>query len=64
MKARGTGDIVSGVVNLPHGWATANVNLLTTETPGDPISGVPLLKSIPCRLRKSHFDIASYEERC
>ena len=52
IKAHITEDILPGVVNLPHGWAEANVNLLTTCRPGDPISGAPLLKSSSCRIRK------------
>ena len=52
IKARVTEDILPGVVNLPHGWAEANVNLLTTCRPGDPIPGAPLLKSSFCRIRK------------
>jgi formate dehydrogenase (coenzyme F420) alpha subunit len=52
MKVHVTKDILPGVVNLPHGWAEANVNLLTTERPGDPISGAPLLKSIRCLIRR------------
>lgn len=52
IKAHITEDIIPGVINLPHGWAEANVNLLTTCRPGDPISGAPLLKSSFCRIRK------------
>ncbi|PIU55228.1 MAG: molybdopterin oxidoreductase [Chloroflexi bacterium CG07_land_8_20_14_0_80_51_10] len=52
-KARVTDDIVANVVNIPHGWADANVNLLTSEAPGDPVSGVPMLKAVLCRVRKS-----------
>ncbi len=52
IKVHVTEDILPGVINLPHGWAEANVNLLTTCRPGDPISGAPLLKSSFCRIRK------------
>jgi anaerobic selenocysteine-containing dehydrogenase len=52
LKAKVTPDILPGVVSLQHGWAEANVNLLTTYQPLDPISGYPALKTIPCRVRK------------
>jgi anaerobic selenocysteine-containing dehydrogenase len=52
IKAFVTEDILPCVVNLPHGWAQANVNLITTGKPGDPISGAPLLKSSYCRIQK------------
>lgn len=55
IKACVTEDIIPGVVNLPHGWVEANVNLLTTMKPGDPISGAPLLKSSSCRIRKTEI---------
>lgn len=60
IKACVTEDIIPGVVNLPHGWVEANVNLLTTMKPGDPISGAPLLKSSSCRIRKTEirFDLS------
>lgn len=46
IKAEVTADIVAGVVNIPHGWAEANVNLLTDEQPADPIAGNPPLKAL------------------
>jgi anaerobic selenocysteine-containing dehydrogenase len=52
LKAKVTPDILPGVVSLQHGWAEANVNLLTTYQPFDPISGYPAFKTIPCRVRK------------
>lgn len=52
LKAKVTPDILPGVVSLQHGWAEANVNLLTTYQPYDPISGYPAFKTIPCRVRK------------
>ncbi|MBI2934164.1 MAG: molybdopterin-dependent oxidoreductase [Chloroflexi bacterium] len=41
-----------GVVQMSHGWSEANVNLLTSLRPGDPITGNPELKALLCRLRK------------
>jgi anaerobic selenocysteine-containing dehydrogenase len=52
LKARVTPDILPEVVSLQHGWAKANVNLLTTYQPYDPISGYPAFKTVPCRVRK------------
>jgi anaerobic selenocysteine-containing dehydrogenase len=52
LKAKVTPDILPGVVSLQHGWAEANVNLLTSYQPYDPISGYPAFKTTPCRVRK------------
>ena len=52
IKARLTPDIALKVVNIPHGWEQANVNILTFAKPGDPISGVPNLKAMLCRVKK------------
>jgi anaerobic selenocysteine-containing dehydrogenase len=52
LKARPTPDILPGVLSLQHGWAEANVNLLTSYQPLDPISGYPALKNVLCRVRK------------
>lgn len=45
-------DIIEKVVNVLHGWSEANVNLLTDMKPCDPVSGVPLYKSMLCRIKK------------
>jgi anaerobic selenocysteine-containing dehydrogenase len=52
LKARVTPGILPGVISLQHGWAGANVNLLTAYQPFDPISGYPALRTVPCRVRK------------
>ena len=52
LKARVTEDILRGVVSIPHGWDEANVNILTDETPVDPVSGKAALKSLLCKVRK------------
>ncbi|MEE8473337.1 MAG: molybdopterin-dependent oxidoreductase [Dehalococcoidia bacterium] len=52
LKAKVTPDIIAGVVSVPHGWAEANVNLLTDEAPADPIAGNPALKALLCRVSK------------
>ncbi len=52
IKASVTEDIIPGLVSIPHGWAQANVNELTSELGGDPISGIPSLKAGLCNIRK------------
>jgi len=47
-----TEDIVPGVVSIPHGWANANVNLLTDYTPVEPISGHPA-GTLLCKIRRT-----------
>jgi anaerobic selenocysteine-containing dehydrogenase len=53
IKAKVTEDIVPGVVAIPHGWAQANANILTDESPADPITGYPSLKALLCRIGKT-----------
>ena len=45
-------DIAEGVISIPHGWAKANVNLLTDLDLRDPISGYPEDKGLLCRVTK------------
>ena len=52
IKAKVTEDILPNVVNVPHGWSQANVNILTDNTPADPISGYPVLKGLLCRVMR------------
>jgi anaerobic selenocysteine-containing dehydrogenase len=52
LPARVTPDIHPQVLSIQHGWEEANVNLLTAYEPHDPISGYPVFKAIPCRVRK------------
>ena len=47
-----TSEIVPGFFQITHGWKEANVNLITPDAINDPISGFPLLKSIPVRIEK------------
>jgi anaerobic selenocysteine-containing dehydrogenase len=54
VKALVTGDILEGVVSIPHGWAgEANVNLLTDVHCREPIMGYPQMKSQLCSIRKA-----------
>ena len=52
IKAKVTEDIGPGVVHIPHGWAMANVNLLTDDTRVEPICGYAALKSFLCKISK------------
>jgi anaerobic selenocysteine-containing dehydrogenase len=54
VKALVTGDMMEGVVSIPHGWpGNANVNLLTDVHCREPIMGYPQMKSQLCRIRKA-----------
>ena len=52
MKVNVTDAILPGVINIPHGWEEANVNVLTNNTPADQITGYPALKGLLCSVRK------------
>jgi len=52
IKASVTEDIAPNVISIPHGWQEANVNILTDNTPADPVSGYPVLKGLLCRITK------------
>ncbi|MGQ9546840.1 MAG: molybdopterin-containing oxidoreductase family protein [Dehalococcoidia bacterium] len=52
IKARVFEDIMPGVVCISHGWDEANVNILTSQEPADPIIGYPALKALLCRIER------------
>jgi formate dehydrogenase (coenzyme F420) alpha subunit len=53
VKVLNAEDILPGLVQIAHGWEQGeNVNRLTFDTINDPISGFPLLTSIPVRINK------------
>jgi anaerobic selenocysteine-containing dehydrogenase len=52
-QARLTSDIRPRVVQLYHGFAQANANLLTRSDSCDPITGAAPLRSLLCRIRKA-----------
>jgi len=52
IKTNVTEDIVPGVIHIPHGWAQANVDVLTDESPTDPVSGFPALHQLLCKIRE------------
>jgi anaerobic selenocysteine-containing dehydrogenase len=39
-----------GIVQIPFGWAKANVNILTPDDRNDPVSGFPSLKEVPVHI--------------
>ena len=51
LKAHVTDDIKAGVVDLPHGWAEANVNALIDDTTLDPVSGFAAFKAQLCQVK-------------
>ena len=52
IKAKLTEDIIPGIVSVTHGWHEANINILTDETPADPVGGNPSLKALLCRVER------------
>ena len=50
VEAKVTEDIMPQVISIPHGWSQGNVNVLTDETPVDPVTGYPALKALLCRI--------------
>ena len=52
-------ELLKGTVEIYHGWEEWPANLLTPDTLTDPISGFPLLKSIPVRVEKVSGDQAA-----
>ena len=54
LKAKLTEDILPGVIGVMHGWAEANVNLLSTMDKEylDPLDGYPGLRQLLCRVAK------------
>jgi formate dehydrogenase (coenzyme F420) alpha subunit len=52
IRAKVTEDIMPGVIVVPHGWAKANINMLTDNKHADPISGYPIYKGLLCAIEK------------
>ncbi len=44
--------VLPGTVFVSHGWGKLNANTLADDENLDPISGFPLLRSIPCSIEK------------
>jgi anaerobic selenocysteine-containing dehydrogenase len=51
LKASVTDKILPEVIEVPHGWADANVNVLTDDVQ-DPISGFPPFRASLCKISK------------
>jgi anaerobic selenocysteine-containing dehydrogenase len=52
MKANVTLDIMPGVVSIPHGWASANSNILLDSKLLDKVTGYINLNGVACRVAK------------
>ncbi len=52
IKANVTPDIKPGVVSVPHGWASANCNILLDANLKDRVSGYITMKGVACRVVK------------
>lgn len=44
-------DILPGTVFVQHGWGEVNANILTDDRNLEPISGFPVLRSVPCKIK-------------
>jgi len=51
IKAKVSDEIMPGMISVPHGWEEASENMLTDDTPADPVSGYPALTGLLCRVR-------------
>ena len=59
-KILGKEEILPGLVQVTHGWeGKGNVNRLTFDGITDPISGFPLLTSVPVRLERAETEDGS-----
>jgi anaerobic selenocysteine-containing dehydrogenase len=47
LPAEVTGDLMPGVVSIPHGWEHANSNVLADEQLVEPLTGTAVLNGIP-----------------
>ena len=52
VKVVAPNEIRPGSLQVTHGWAQANVKLLTHDDRPDPVSGFPLMKSVEVRMEK------------
>ena len=52
IRAKVTEDIIPGVVSVPHGWSSANANLLLDSRLRDEVSGYISMRGNACRLVK------------
>ena len=52
VKIMAENEIQRAILQVTHGWAEANINILTHDDILDPISGYPLLKGVQVKLEK------------
>ncbi len=52
LRVKTTADLAPGIVSIPHGWAEANSNLLTSLDTRDPVTGYTEMKALLCRIKK------------
>ena len=52
VKVVAPNEIRPGSLQMTHGWAQANVNLITHDDRPDPVSGFPLMKSVEVRVER------------
>ncbi len=52
VKVMAPNEIRRGSLQVTHGWAQANINLVTHDDRFDPVSGFPLMKSVEVRVEK------------
>ncbi len=50
LTSRVADDAAPGIVQIPFGWAQANVNLLTPDDCNDPVTGFPSMKEVPVHI--------------
>ena len=53
MRAKTEKEFAPGIVSIPHGWAEANSNYLTSHDTRDPITGYTEMKALLCRIQKA-----------
>jgi len=51
IKAKVSDEVMPGMISVPHGWEEASENMLTDDTPVDPVSGYVALTGLLCRVR-------------
>jgi anaerobic selenocysteine-containing dehydrogenase len=52
MRVKMEEEFAPGIVSIPHGWAEANSNYLTSHDNRDPITGYTEMKALLCRIQK------------
>lgn len=50
IKVKITGNILPGVISIPHGWDESNANILSDDEALDPVTGFPPVRSLLARI--------------